>query len=194
MPKKVFIWVAHPRPGSLSEAMANAYETGVTESGAQVRRMDLCNMNFEMNFEGYADDAPELEPDLAAWQDSVRWADHLLVVHPYWWGAMPSKAKAVLDRALTPGFGFKYHQKGTGWDKLLTGRTADVFVTSDTPPLLDTFLYWKPARRVIKNQVLGFCGIATRNVIQFGSVKQAKPGKIEAWLSRAARLGTKAAA
>ncbi|MAI44822.1 MAG: hypothetical protein CBC34_002735 [Hyphomicrobiaceae bacterium TMED74] len=36
-----------------------------------------------------------------AWQENIAWADHILIVHPYWWGAMPTKAKAVLDRALT---------------------------------------------------------------------------------------------
>lgn len=62
-------------------------------------------------------------------------------------------------------------RKGVSWDKLLVGKTADVIVTSDTPPLLDALLYMKPARRVLKNQVLGFCGIKTRNVVQFSSVR-----------------------
>ena len=107
---------------------------------------------------------------------------------------MPSKAKAVLDRALTSGFGYKYRQKGMGWDKLLSGRTADAVITSDTPPLIDTFIYHRPARRVTKNQVLGFCGIKTRNVVQFGSVKLADPKKISGWICKAEQLVARAAA
>ncbi len=194
MTKRVFIWVAHPRAGSLCEGIADAYQAGVEKAGGQVRRMDLGTMSFDMNFEGYGDGAPPLEPDLAAWQDAIAWADHVFFVHPYWWGAMPTKAKAVLDRALTPGFAFKYHRKGVAWDKLLAGKTADAIITSDTPPLLDTFLYRKPARRVIKNQVLGFCGIQAKKVIQFGSVKLAGPKKIAGWVGRAERLGARAAA
>ena len=155
--------------------------------------MNLSDMSFDMNFEGYGDDAPSLEPDLVRWQENVGWAEHLLFVHPYWWGSMPTKAKAVLDRALTPGFAFRYHARSVRWDKLLKGKTADVFVTSDTPPLLDTILYRQPARRVMKNQVLGFCGITTKNIVQFGSVKKASPRKIETWIGRAERLGLKAA-
>jgi len=192
--KRIFIWVAHPKAASLCAGIADAYQAGVEREGGEVRRMDLCDMSFDMNFEGYGDNAPALEPDLEAWQANVAWADHLLFIHPYWWGAMPTKAKAVLDRALTPGFAFKYHQKGVAWDKLLKGKTADAIITSDTPPLLDTLLYKKPARRVMKNQVLGFCGIKARNIVQLGSVKTASAKRIERWIGEAERMGLKAAA
>lgn len=194
MSKKIFIWVGHPKAGSLCEGVADAYQAGAEQSGAQTRRMNLSAMSFETGFDGYGAKAPALEPDLEAWRENVAWADHLLIVHPYWWGAMPTKAKAVLDRALTPGFGFKYHRKGMGWDKLLKGKTADAIITSDTPPLIDTLIYKKPARRVMKNQVLGFCGIESRKIIQFGSVKTADAKKIGKWITRAENLGVTAAA
>jgi NAD(P)H dehydrogenase (quinone) len=194
MTKRIFIWVAHPKAKSLCEKLAVSYQSGVERNGAEVRRMNLSDMSFDMNFEGYDQNEQALEADLLTWQENVRWADHLFVVHPYWWGAMPTKAKAVIDRALTPGFGFNYHRKGVRWDKLLTGKTADAIITSDTPPLLDTFLYRKPARRVLKNQVLGFCGIETKKILQVGSVKLAGPEKIENWIRRAERMGFDAAA
>lgn len=190
MTRKIFIWVAHPNPNSLCAALADAYAKGAAGQGADVRRMDLSDMTFDP---GETNPQATLEPDLRAWQDNVAWADHLLIVHPYWWGAMPTHAKAVLDRALTSGFGFRYHGRGMGWDKLLTGRTADAFITSDTPPLLDTLLYRKPGRRVLRNQVLGFCGIKARKILQFGSVKLADPAKITGWLTRAETLGQSAA-
>ena len=192
--KNIFIWVAHPKAGSLCEAIADAYQAGAERQGSTVRRMDLQAMNFDPAFEGYGPDAPALEPDLIAWQQAIAWADHVMVVHPYWWGAMPTKAKAVLDRGLTSGFAYKYHARGVKWDKLLTGKTADAIITSDTPPLLDTLLYLKPARRVIKNQVLGFCGIKTKHCLQFGSVKMASDKKINGWITKAEKLGAKAAA
>lgn len=192
--KRVFIWVAHPKASSLCGGIADAYQAAAETAGAQVRRMDLSDMDFTPAFDGYGPDAPALEPDLLDWQEAVGWADHLLIVHPYWWGAMPTGAKAVLDRALTPGFAYKYHARGVAWDKLLTGKTADAIITSDTPPLIDTLIYRKPARRVIKNQVLGFCGIKAKHVLQFGSVKTASPAKIDGWLTRAANLGARAAA
>ena len=194
MAKLIFIWVGHPKSDSLCNAIGNAYQAGAERTGAEVRRMNLSEMSFDLNFQGSGAAPHPLEPDLRVWQGNISWSDHLLFVHPYWWGAMPTKAKAVLDRALTSGFGYKYHQKGMGWEKLLSGRTADAVITSDTPPLIDTFIYHRPARRVIKNQVLGFCGIKTRNVVQFGSVKLANPRKISGWISKAEKMGARAAA
>ena len=54
--------------------------------------------------------------------------------------------------------------------------------------------YRKPARRVIKNQVFGFCGIKTKHCLQFGSVKMASDKKINSWITKAEKLGAKAAA
>ncbi len=194
MAKKIFIWVGHPKAGSLCEGIADAYQAGVEAGGAQIRRMNLSDMSFAADFSGYGDNTLPLEPDLLAWQEAIAWADHIFIVHPYWWGAMPTKAKAVLDRALTPGFAFKYHRKGVKWDKLLKGKSADAIITSDTPPLIDTLIYRKPARRVIKNQVLGFCGIEAKKILQFGSVKLASAEKIQNWIARAQRMGARAAA
>ena len=155
--------------------------------------MDLSDMAFDPSSDAFGRPAPALEPDLLRWQDNIAWADHILIIHPYWWGAMPTQAKAVLDRALTAGFGYKYHGRGMGWDKLLTGRTADAIITSDTPPLIDTLLYHRPGRRVLRNQVLGFCGIKARRIVQFGSVKLANAKKITGWITRAETMGRQAA-
>ena len=79
------------------------------------------------------------------------------------------------------------------WDKLLTGKTGDAIITADTPTLIDTLIYRKPARRVIKNQVLGFCGIKAKKIVQFGSVKLADDQKISGWINSAERMGIRAA-
>ncbi|WP_299752614.1 NAD(P)H-dependent oxidoreductase [uncultured Tateyamaria sp.] len=189
MTKKIFIWVAHPKAGSLNAALAERYATGARAKGADVRVMHLSDMSTEA---GYDADAP-LSPDVQAWQDNIRWADHVMIVHPYWWGAMPAQAKAVMDAGLQSGFAYKYHGRGMGWDKLLDGRTGDAIITSDTPPLLDTILYRSPGRRVMRNQVMKFVGVKPKTVVQLGSVKLAKPEKIAGWLQKAEAMGAAAA-
>ncbi|MEM6616670.1 MAG: NAD(P)H-dependent oxidoreductase [Pseudomonadota bacterium] len=191
--RRVFIWNAHPKSESFCGALADAYEAGAREAGAIVRRIELEDMRFDMTMEGDARTNEGLEPDLVAWREALAWCDHVFVVHPYWWAAMPAKAKAVLDRALTSGFAFKYHKKGVMWDKYFTGKTADAVITSDTPPWLDTLLYGKPARKVLKNQVLGFVGIKVRNVRQLGSVKVSSAEKRQKWLEQIEALGRRAA-
>ena len=192
MTKRIFIWVAHPKPTSLNAALAARYAKGAEAKGAQVRIMALSDMQFDHTVD--ASEVPEtLAPDLVTWQDNVRWADHVMIVHPYWWGSMPAQAKAVLDSALLSGFAYKYHGKGMGWDKLLSGRTGDAIITSDTPGWIDTLIYRSPGRRVMRNQVMKFTGIKPRHVVQMGSVKLAKPSKIQSWLDRAENMGAAAA-
>ena len=195
MTKKVFIWVGHPKSGSLCEGLADAYEEAARAAGLEVRRQDLSAMRFSADgFAGYGPDAPAFEPDLERWRENLAWADHLLVVHPYWWAGLPAQMKSVLDRGLTSGFAYKYKARGAAWDKLLTGRTADVIITSDTPPLIDRLLYGRPGRRVWRNQILGFCGIKPRKIIQLGSVKLADEAKRLGWIDQAGRLGASLAA
>ena len=190
MSKKVFVWVAHPRETSLCASLAERYLIGAQEAGAQTRRMDLSQMDFVA---GGPEDAP-LEPDLLEWQRNVEWCDHLLVVHPYWWAAMPARAKSVFDRGLAPGFAYKYRARGVKWDKLLEGRSADGIITSDTPPWMDSLFNRKPGRRVLKSGVLAFCGFDIGKIVQFGSVKLADEGKIANWLNKAGEMGRRAAA
>ncbi|MBY5935439.1 NAD(P)H-dependent oxidoreductase [Tateyamaria omphalii] len=189
MTKRVFIWVAHPKAGSLNAALAERYAKGARAKGAEVRIMHLSDMAPEA---GYSE-GQDLSPDIQVWQDNIRWADHVMIVHPYWWGAMPAQAKAVMDAGLQSGFAYKYHGRGLGWDKLLDGRTGDAIITADTPTWLDTLLYRSPGRRVMRNQVMKFVGVKPRNVVLFGSVKLAKPEKIDRWLSRAETMGAAAA-
>ena len=193
MARKVFIWVAHPRGGSFNHALADAYAQGAREAGAEVRVQAVSDMRFENGFEGYTGQTSLLEPDLQAWQDNLVWADHVVFVTPYWWGAIPGQAKTVLDRALLPGFGFRYHKKGLGWDKLLVGRTGDIIITSDTPPLWDRWVYGRPARLALTRLVFEFVGIKPRHVRQFGRILGSTDKKRGGWLQKAKALGLKAA-
>lgn len=83
MTTKIFIWVAHPVAGSLNHAIADAYEAGATQKGAQVRRMNLNNMTLSAKFESYTG-TNDLDPDLLEWQNAIAWADHIMIIHPYW--------------------------------------------------------------------------------------------------------------
>ena len=190
---KIFIWHAHARRDSFCGALADAYAKGAEAKGAEVRRQDLEDMDFDTQFQGYGREQA-LPDDLVQWQDHIRWADHVVFVSPYWWGGLPGRAKAVLDTALLPGFGFKYHKgKKVAWDKLLEGKTGDGLITSDTPPWLDTMVYRKPGRRVMRNQVFKFCGIKPRQVRQLGSIKMSTPEKRAKWLAQAEAMGAGAA-
>lgn len=106
---------------------------------------------------------------------------------------MPAKMKGVIDRSFLPGFAMKYHETGPFWDKLLTGRSADVLITADSPAWYDQIMYGRPGKNQVTNLVLKFSGIKPVKTLQVGTVKDAKPKKIKKWLKQAEARGRKAA-
>lgn len=172
--------------------MADAYERGAREHGAEIRRMNVGEMTFEPNLaEGYKV-IQTLEPDLEVWQDNLVWADHVAWFYPMWWGGMPAKMKGAIDRALLPGFGFKYHDNDPFWDRLLKGRSADVFITADTPGWYDRLTSATPARKQVKKKVLEFVGIKPVETHYFAAVRNADEETLKKWKRRAHIVGADA--
>ena len=103
MPARLFVFVGHPRSASLSHGLADAYQRGAEAQGAEVRRMNLSDMQFDPDLtEGYHA-RKTLEPCLEEWRENLSWANHTCWAYPQWWGGMPAKMKGVIDRCFLPG-------------------------------------------------------------------------------------------
>ena len=189
MAARIFIWVGHPADDSLSHGMTEAYERGARSEGAEIRRMHLSDMQFDPDLTNAYRERKELEPCLNEWRENTLWADHLCWAYPQWWGGMPAKMKGVLDRAYLPGFAMAYHETDPWWDRLLKGRSADVLMTADAPASFDQLMYGRPAKKQVEKLVLNFAGIKPVRVLQVGTVKTAKPDKINQWLRQAYNRG-----
>ncbi|MEM7328584.1 MAG: NAD(P)H-dependent oxidoreductase [Pseudomonadota bacterium] len=192
MAAKLFLWVGHPRAESLSHGLADAYQRGAESQGAEIRRMDLHDMPFDMDLTYGYQKRKDHEPCLEAFLENIKWADHLAWFHPLWWGGMPAKMQAVIDRTFLPGIAFDYHQDDPWWDKLFEGRTADVMVTADTPGFFIKWVYRNPHKNRITKQVLGFSGVKTTSYSHFAQAKTASEAKINTWTKRAYKIGADA--
>ena len=189
---KIFIWVGHPRENSLSHGMADAYARGATEKGAEIRRMNLHDMQFDPNLEEGYHARKELEPCLNEFRDAITWADHLCWAYPVWWGGMPAKMKGAIDRSFLPGFAMEYPEDNPFWIKLLKGRSADLLLTSDAPAWFDQIVNNRPAKSQAARTVLDFSGIKPVRTLQVGTVKTANEKKIQSWLDAAYKRGRRA--
>lgn len=193
MTVKFFLWVGHPRSTSLSHAMADAYARAAQSGGAEVRRMNLSEMIFDPDLEEGYHSRKTLEPCLMQWRENISWASHLCWVYPVWWGGMPAKMKGVIDRAFLPGFAMAYPEDKLMWDRLLTGRSADVLLTSDAPAWFDQIVNGRPAKNQAVNSILKFSGIKPVKTLQVGTVKTASDATIQKWITKAERRGRAAA-
>ncbi|MBY6066127.1 NAD(P)H-dependent oxidoreductase [Leisingera aquaemixtae] len=194
--RKILILNGHPGQTSLSKSLCAAYQAAAEENGHLVRCHDISQMQFDMDYGqgGYKNPKP-LEPDLAAFLEDLEWAEHVVMASPLWWGAIPAKLKAVFDRALLPGRAFDTRNVNfVGLPApMLTGKTARVLLTSDTPALLLRLFYGNAVKKFISRQILGFVGIKPTRFSTFAPATDAPEAKVKTWLAAAGGLGAKAA-
>ena len=195
MSRRILICNLHPARQSLSAALAQAYREGAAAAGHQTRAAALSDMAFDPDFgqSGFRD-APALEPDLAAFRDTLAWAEHVVLVTPMWWGGLPAKAKGLFDRTLLPGYAFDPRNRRLGLPKpLLAGRTGRVILTSDTPGWAFRLLYHRALRHQVQRQIFAYIGIKPSGFTHFSPVEQSTEQIRAHWLARTERLGRRAA-
>ncbi|MUG65670.1 MULTISPECIES: NAD(P)H-dependent oxidoreductase [Paenibacillus] len=191
-PKNIVIINGHPDPESFCLALADAYSEGAAHiDGTEVRRIDLSQADFNPNLKYGYRKRTELEDELREAQALIRWADHLVFVYPTWWGAPPAILKGFIDRVFLPGFAFKYRDNSPLWDKLLTGKSARLIVTMDTPSWYNRLIYWRAGHLVMKRNVLKFCGIKPVRVTEVAPVKPSTAQQRAKWLEQVKQLGAR---
>ncbi len=188
--KKILIILANTNPQSFGWSLADNYEKGARQSGGEVRRMNLSELKFDpVLWKGYSV-VQELEADLEKAQKDILWADHIVVFFPTWWASYPAILKGFFDRTILPGFGYKFQSpQSLHWRKLLTGKSARLIVTSDSPIWYNRFVLFSPGIRSIKKGVLEFCGIDPVKVTRIGSVKKMDEKERKEWIEKIVKIG-----
>lgn len=190
MNKKTLVILGHPDTHSFCGALAKAYVEGAKASDVETRELNLGELNFDpILWKGY-NTIQELEPDLVKAQKLIQWSNHIVFVYPNWWGAMPALMKGFFDRVFLPSFAFKYRDNSSFWDKLLSGRTAHLVVTMDTPPWYYRWIYHRPGHNEMKRTILGFCGIKVTKITEIATVRNSQPSVRRKWISKIKKLGS----
>ena len=155
---RVLVLNAHPDEGSLCDAIATAYADGARAGGHEIRVVALRDLHIDLVLRGGYQNEKPLEPEIAQQQEHIRWCEHLVIVSPNWWWSAPALLKGFIDRIFTPGFSMRYHGRFPYVEPLLTGRSARVLYTQNSPRLVGWLfrgdLFW----RWISGCVLKHCG------------------------------------
>ena len=185
--KKILIINGHPNKDSFNFGIAKAYQDRALQSGAEVKEIVIADLNLQFGCQKRM----ELEPDLVKAWEKIQWADHLVWIHPVWWGGLPAITKGFIDRLFLPGFAFKYRENSVWWDKLLKGKTAHIITTLDQPGLYYRFFFGRPSVNQLRKSVLEFCGVKPVKVTYVGIIKTSDIKKREVWLEKIKLLGFK---
>lgn len=189
--KKIYILLGHPDCETLTGYLADTYEKAAKKAGHDVRRTSICDVKFDpILHKGYKE-IQELEPDLKKVQEDFKWADHIVILYPNWWCSMPAILKGMFDRMFLPGFAFKFSKEKPGeWEKLLTGKSARVIITSGMSPIKAKF-YFGDFTNELSRGILEFSGFYPVEVTTFGPSERASEEKKKLWHEKVETYGKK---
>lgn len=187
--KKIMLLVANPVKMSLSYSCGDIYEKTVTARGAEVRRFNIDEMDFDPVLHSGYDKIQELEPDLIAFQNAIKWADHLVFIYPNWWSTMPAKMKGLFDRAFLPGFAFKFIDNT--FTPLLKGKSGRVInVVGSSHPLM-LWCAIGAYTNELSRGILKLCGVSPVETVNFGATRNASKEKCARWLGKVRKMAEK---
>lgn len=189
--KKILIINGHPNSESFNFGLAESYQKGAIASGAQVETITIANLNFNPNLKFGYQKRTDLEPDLLESWEKIKRADHLVWIHPVWWGGLPAITKGFIDRLFLPGMAFQYRENSVWWDKLLKGKTAHIITTLDQPSWYYRFFFGRPSVNQLKKSTLEFCGVKPVKVSYIGIIKGSKEEQRKKWLDKVYNFGLK---
>lgn len=186
--KRILVLAANPRKNSFTHHLANTYfQSAATQF--DVTFLDLAEMDFNPDLSRGYDAEHTLEPSLKSFQDALEWCDHFVIFTPIWWGALPAKFKGLIDRTFLPGFAFQYEKGSPIPKKLLSGKTARVVMTMDTPPWYYVLFQGSAALKQLKTATLKFVGFHSIKSNMIGPIISSNEYTREAWANRMDKLG-----
>ena len=191
--RRILLIDAHPdiEDGHLTQALVEAYADGATQAGHELRRVRLATLDFPLLRSQHAWQHHPLPAALLPAQDSIAWAQHIVLFFPLWLGDMPALLKGFLEQVARPGFAFSPEGGNPMGRKGLTGRSARVVVTMGMPALVYRWYFRAHSVRSLERNILGFVGIAPVNETLIGMTGELKTDQADKWLARLRQLGAR---
>ncbi|MDP2324737.1 MAG: NAD(P)H-dependent oxidoreductase [Gammaproteobacteria bacterium] len=193
-PKNILIIDGHPdaREGRFVHALACAYREAATGAGHTVRTLSVATLKFP--WLQTSDDFRKGEPPpvIRDAQESLVWAQHVVILYPLWLGSMPSLLKAFLEQVLRPGFAFGAARQRGLPKKLLAGRSARVIITMGMPGPFYRIFYRAHSLKSLERNILRFVGFAPVRSLIIGGVEILKPVQRRQHLDEVRELGRRA--
>ena len=189
--KKIFILLGHSNKEGSPARFANAYQQGAKSANTIIRRIDLCDIDFDPILYEECNKIQELEPGLQTIQKNIKWCNHFVIIYPMWWGTMPAILKGMIDRVFLPGFAFTFDKKTHKIKALLKGKSAHLIMLCERQAPWKIKIFWGDCMNEIKNATLKHCGFRSIKTTMFGPVEFVNKDKINSWLKKLREYGYK---
>lgn len=184
---RIVVIVGHSKSPSLCESLGEAYRRGAEVGGHAASLHATARMRFDPILRAGLDEPQLREPDLEAAHADMVAADHIVVIFPLWFGAMPAILKGFWDRIFQPE-AVEPMRRGE-MIKPLRGKTARIIVTMSMPGTIFRWWYRAHVLAILRRHVIGFLGARRIRTTVFGLVGQSDPAKRQRWLAEIEELG-----
>ncbi|TQK11717.1 NAD(P)H-dependent oxidoreductase [Herbaspirillum sp. SJZ107] len=191
---RIVIVQGHPdcRRPHLCHTLAEAYAEGAGEAGHSVELVEPARLAFPLLSSPAEWRHGTLPPQLEAVQESIRQADHLVLMYPLWLGDMPAMLKGFLEHVLRPGFAANPSAVRLSGDGSLRGRTARVVVSTPVAAPVYRWLHGAPSLKLVRRSIFVPAGIGPVRATVVGSTDDLSEEEVERWRVRLRRLGRRA--
>ena len=160
---KYLIILAHPDTKSFNFATAETIKKYLIKTGNEVIFHDLYAENFNPILT--LDEIKRkfsFDENIQRYSIELSEADHIIFIHPDWWGQMPAILKGWIDRVFRQGTAFEYD--GPDFEEkektaLLSGKIATVIITTDRDPEIMLI------ENIWKKDILSYCGIEDTEIL-----------------------------
>ncbi|MDZ7936202.1 MAG: NAD(P)H-dependent oxidoreductase [Emticicia sp.] len=187
--KKIVLIQGHPDNESFNFALYEAYKKGAIASGAEIKEIIVRDLEFNPNLQFGYRKRTELEPDLLESIEKIKWAEHIVLFYPVWWGSVPALLKGFFDRIFLPGIAYEKIENSFWWKKLLKGRSGHIISTLDQPSWYYWLVYGRPSYHAVKQLTFHFVGIKPVRTTTIGPLRLSKDSYRANWLKKLEKLG-----
>lgn len=190
MPRQIAIIQGHPSPDPdhFCHALAAAYARGCAAAGHEVREIRVAALDFPLLHTKAQWEHDPPPPAIQRSQETINWAQHLVIIYPLWLGTMPAVLKAFFEQVFRPGFAIGKAEGHRMWAKRLTGRSARIVVTMGMPAVVYRWYFGAHSLKSLERNILGFCGIGPIRESLIGMVEGSEARR-RRWLERLHALG-----
>jgi putative NADPH-quinone reductase len=188
-PKRLAIIDGHPDPdpARFVHALAESYARGGAAVGHELRHIKVAELEFPLIGSRQDWEADYVPTDIHRAQETIAWAEHLLILYPLWLGEVPALLKGFLEQVMRPGFAF-VSREGKLPLKKLKGRSAQIVVTMGMPAFFYRAFYGAHSVKSLERNVLKFVGISPVEHLLIGNVEGDAAAR-QGWLDELFGLG-----
>lgn len=191
MGARILIVQGHPDVGRvhMCRTLAHAYAEGAKAAGHDVELVEPARLVFPLLSSAAEWRHGTPPPRLVAAQESIRRANHLVLLYPLWLGDMPAVLKGFLEQVVRPGFAIAAPNGRLFGDGLLRGRSARLVVSTPMAAPLYRWVHGAHSIKLMRRSILGPAGIAPMRTTVVGGAGRMNEAEIERWRERLRGLG-----